>query len=250
MDNIDFAREFCQRMARIRAARPYSAAPGQEADNRGADNPSVTAAPCHLPLHKGGLGATAPGQEQEVGNVEAEDTAVTAAPEQDPMAEQLQMPPALMPRHMTAEQWSAMERAAARGLLPDETVTPNRRMLYFTLVGLYAAAAAGTIPVAVAKVEKRMAIEAYNRISADAELFRSTGPFYQKIEEACAAYAKRACFDNAEAMYKAVYRALPKAADRESVFGGMTGEGQGAKASGNDDAKTEANPGTAAGRGL
>lgn len=133
-------------------------------------------------------------------------------------AERLQMPTALIPRHMSREEWKNMERAAAKGLLPDETVTPNRRMLYFTMLGLYAAVAAEVMPAEIAKVEKRMAIEAYNRISAEAELFRGAGDFYKKIEQATTAYAKRACFENAEAMYKAVLGALPKNIHKEESW--------------------------------
>ena len=140
------------------------------------------------------------------------------APNEEPEKERLQMPPALIPRHMSREEWKNMERAAAKGLLPDETVTPNRRMLYFTMLGLYAAVAAEVMPAEIAKVEKRMAIEAYNRISADAELFRSAGDFYKKVEQATTAYAKRASFDNAEAMYKAVLGAMPKNIHKEEGY--------------------------------
>ena len=110
-----------------------------------------------------GEGAEAPDNPQGAcGKAEGE---VTEGQER----EQLQMPPALIPRDMSREEWKNMERAAAKGLLPDETVTPNRRLLYFTMLGLYAAVAAEVMPAEIAKVEKRMAIEAYNRIYADAE---------------------------------------------------------------------------------
>lgn len=141
----------------------------------------------------------------------------TRAENQDPKeaTEQLEMPPALIPRHMSREEWHNMERAAAKGMMPDETITPSRRMLYFTMVGLYAAVAADVMPVGVAKAEKRMAIEAFNRITADAEMFRRTGEFFKNVEAATTAYAKKACFKNAEAMYKAVFNAMPKKAHRE-----------------------------------
>ena len=159
-----------------------------------------------------GEGAEAPDNPQVAcGKAEGE---VTEGQEK----EQLQMPPALIPRHMSREEWKNMERAAAKGLLPDETVTPDRRMLYFTMLGLYAAVDADVMPAEIAKVEKRMAIEAYNRISADAELFRSAGDFYKKVEQATTAYAKRACFDNAEAMYKAVLGAMPKNIHKEESW--------------------------------
>ena len=176
-----------------------------------------------------GEGAEAPDNPQVAcGKAEGE---VTEGQEK----EQLQMPPALIPRHMSREEWKNMERAAAKGLLPDETVTPDRRMLYFTMIGLYAAVAADVMPAEIAKVEKRMAIEAYNRISADAELFRSAGDFYKKVEQATTAYAKRACFDNAESMYKAVLGAMPKNIHKEESWNDAGTE--------NDDRQSEAQTG-------
>ena len=163
-------------------------------------NPSVTASPCHLPLHKGGESADAPECEPETEE------------------EQLQMPPALMPVYMSREDWQQMEREAAKGMMPSEVVTSNRRGLYFALVGLYAAVAAGAMPVGVAKAEKRLAIEAYNRYIADLSQFKTVGQFYKTVEEAASAYGKRACFDNAEAMYKAVMKAMPKAAHRKETW--------------------------------
>ena len=227
---IDFEKEARERIERIRQA------------GGAVDNPSVTAAPCHLPLHKGGAGAAAPeqsGADVKQGNGAGREGQDPAAQEMggknEPAEEQLQMPPAMTPRNMSREEWHNMERAAAKGLMPDETVTPTRRMLYFTMVGLYAAVAAGVMPAGVAKAEKRMAIEAYDRMCADAAIFRGTGEFYKKVEQATTAYGKRACFDNAEAMYKAVLRAMPKKEHREDDW-----DDAGTKSTGRHDAASQA----------
>lgn len=192
---IDFAKEARERIERIRQA---GGSPSQAA---APENPPVGCADSTL-CTRGPSDRSDPERGSE------------------PEAEQLQMPPALMPNCMSREEWTAMERSAAKGLMPDETVTRSRRMLYFVMVGLYAAVAAGVMPAAVAKAEKRMAIEAYNRQIADDALRRSTGDFYRKVEAASTAYAKRACFDNAEALHKAVCSAMPKMLHREADFGG------------------------------
>lgn len=203
---IDFEKEARERIERIRQAGgspsqsaaltiPQSAAP---TDSFAQGDPGLS--------HSQSCDAGQEGQDpaaQETGG------------KNEPAEEQLQIPPAMTPRNMSREEWHNMERAAAKGLMPDETVTPARRMLYFTMVGLYAAVAAGVMPAGVAKAEKRMAIEAYDRMCADAAIFRGTGEFYKKVEQATTAYGKRACFDNAEAMYKAVLRAMPKKEHRE-----------------------------------
>ena len=187
---IDFEKEARERIERIRQA---GGSPSQAA---APDNPPVGCADSPL-CTRGPSDRSDPERGSE------------------PEAEQLQMPQAMTPRNMSQEEWHNMERAAAKGLMPDETVTPARRMLYFTMVGLYAAVAADVMAAGVAKAEKRMAIEAYDRMCADAAIFRGTGEFYKKVEQATTAYGKRACFDNAEAMYKAVLRAMPKKEHRE-----------------------------------
>ena len=197
---IDFANKAREQIERMRQAGERSER--NTGSGKGTDVPTIpqSAAPCHLPLHKGGESADAPECEPETEE------------------EQLQMPPALMPVYMSREDWQQMEREAAKGMMPSEVVTSNRRGLYFALVGLYAAVAAGAMPVGVAKAEKRLAIEAYNRYIADLSQFKTVGQFYKTVEEAASAYGKRACFDNAEAMYKAVMKVMPKAAHRKETW--------------------------------
>lgn len=132
--------------------------------------------------------------------------------------ERLKVPETMTPLYMPADEWHEMERAAAKGLLPGPKLSPERRMLYFTLMGLYAAQKCGVLPLPIARAEKRMAIEAFNSQMRRDTLFSGTGEFYRKVEAACTAYAKRASFDNAEAMYRAVYGALPKKGERNGPF--------------------------------
>ena len=203
---IDFEKEARERIERIRQA---GGSPSQSAALTIPQSAALTGS-----FAQGGPGLSH-SQSCDAGR-EGQDPAIQEmGGKNKPAEEQLQMPPAMTPRNMSREEWRNMERAAAKGLMPDETVTPERRMLYFTMVGLYAAVAADIMPAGVAKAEKRMAIEAYDRMCADAAIFRGTGEFYKKVEQATTAYGKRACFDNAEAMYKAVLRAMPKKEHRE-----------------------------------
>lgn len=132
------------------------------------------------------------------------DTMPDSSSAEEPLPEELPIPPALRPVWMSPEDWNAMERAAAGGQIPQPGADANRRMLHFTLLGLYAGYRAGMIPLGMAKIEKKLAIEAYNAVQWDRARYLQNNEFYKSVEAAVSAYALEPGPETAERMFLAV----------------------------------------------
>ena len=135
----------------------------------------------------------------------------TPAENEETDAEAMPLPPALTPRYMSAQTWRDMERAAAKGMMPQPGMCAGDRMLYFTLLGLYAAHQNGLLPAGIAKVEKRLAVDTYNSFVDDKLLYMTAGKFYKEVEAACTAFAKCESYENARGMYLAVHKSAANA---------------------------------------
>ena len=158
-------------------------------------------------IKNGGAEAGQPPEALEPGN-QAETLQDSFAAEEpvpeEPVPEELPVPPALAPVWMSPEDWNAMERAAAGGEMPQLGADANRRMLHFTLLGLYAGYRAGLIPLGMAKIEKKLAIEAYNAVQWDRMRYLQNNAFYKSVEAAVSAYALEPGPETAEQMFLAV----------------------------------------------
>lgn len=100
----------------------------------------------------------------------------------------------------------------AHGGKAPESAYPYEWLLWYRLRDLYQAVAAGEKSIAKAKEEKITAINSYQ---SEKELWERNTKFFQTIEQHAIRYSRERTVENADALYKAIYRMAPGGGERK-----------------------------------